>query len=147
MGAELRRTSGRTHWMLVDEAHYFLDRPDHRSMVDSDLGAYLLVTYRVSSLPLNLLQTIESVIVTQITDPREAQRLSSMFGQPNRETECNTVVTNLGMKEAALLPKVGYPKETLRKFVVAGRLTPHVRRRSKYLEVPMAEWHGFVFTD
>src|SRR5690606_29408273 len=38
------------------------------------------------------------------------------------------------------------PDARLRKFVVGGRLTPHVRHRSKYLEVPMAEGHGFVFT-
>lgn len=146
MIAELRRTSGQPHWILVDEAHYFLDRPEHRSMVDTDLGAYLLITYRVSNLPTNLLQTVETVIVTQITDPREASRLSSMFDQSQYEVEWNTVLKNLGIKEAALLPNVGAPQGGLKKFVVAGRLTPHVRHRSKYLEVPMAEWHGFVFT-
>jgi hypothetical protein len=146
MIAELRRTSGQPHWILVDEAHYFLDREEHRSAVDSNLGAYLFVTYRVSNLPSNLLKTIESLIVTQITDPREAHRLSSMLGQTEHDSEWEIVLKNLGIKEAALLPTVGLPATSLRKFVVAGRLTPHVRHRSKYLEVPMAEWHGFVFT-
>src|SRR5690606_6834058 len=57
MIAELRRTSGQPHWILVDEAHYFLDGAEHRSMVDSSLGAYLFVTYRVLNLPSNLLKT------------------------------------------------------------------------------------------
>ena len=37
MVAELRRTSGQPHWIVVDEAHYFLPDPDFESGWTSSL--------------------------------------------------------------------------------------------------------------
>lgn len=146
MVAGLRRNTGQPHWIVMDEAHYFLHEPDFRQMVDIELAGYMLVTHRVSNLPPDLLKEVESIIVTQITDPRESRALSTMYGRAGEEAEWEALLNGLNMDEAALLPRVDAPERRLQRFKVAGRMTPHVRHRSKYLEVPMLEHHAFVFT-
>lgn len=71
MLASLRRTTGLPHRIVVDEAHYFLHEPNVRELVDLDLGAYTLVTYRLSDLHCDLRKAIEGIIVKRTTDLRE----------------------------------------------------------------------------
>lgn len=144
--AGLRRNTGQPHWIVIDEAHYFLHEPDFRQRVDIELAGYMLVTHRVSNLPPDLLKEVESIIVTQITDPREADALTTMYGRAGDEAEWESLLNGLTIDEAALLPRMDAPTRKLQRFDVGGRLTPHVRHRSKYLEVPMLEHHAFVFT-
>jgi hydroxymethylpyrimidine pyrophosphatase-like HAD family hydrolase len=146
MIAELRRNTGQPHWIVVDEAHYFLHEADFRQRVDVELAGYVLGTYRVSDLHPDLLKEVESIVVTQITDPREAQALTSMYGRPGEEAEWESLLSGLTIEEAAVLPRVDAPERKLQQFFVSGRLTSHVRHRSKYLEVPMHEDQAFVFT-
>lgn len=146
MLAGLRRNTGQPHWIVVDEAHYFLHEANFKQQVDVELAGYMLVTYRASNLPPDLLQEVESIVVTQITDPREAQALATMYGRAGEEAEWETLLNGLTINEAALLPRMDAPERRLQRFNVAGRMTPHVRHRSKYLEVPMLEHHAFVFT-
>jgi hydroxymethylpyrimidine pyrophosphatase-like HAD family hydrolase len=146
MVARLRRDTGQPHWIVVDEAHYFLHEPGYRQQMDLELAGYMLVTYRVSDLHPDLLKAVESIVVTQITDSREAEVLATMYGQPGEVSEWESLLKGLTIDEAAVLPQVDAPERRLQKFNVAGRLTSHVRHRSKYLEVPMHEHHAFVFT-
>lgn len=146
MVADLRRDTGQPHWIVVDEAHYFLHQPDFRPQVDLELAGYVLVTYRVSNLYPDLLKAVESIVVTQITDSHEAQVLATMYGHPGEVAEWESLLRGLTIEEAAVLPQVDAPERKLQKFIVAGRLTPHVRHRAKYLEVPIHEHHAFVFT-
>lgn len=146
MVAELRRAIGQPHWIVVDEAHYFLHESDFGRRVDVELAGYMLVTYRVSNLHSDLLKAVESIIVTRITDPHEVQKLTTMFGRPGEEAEWESLLNGLTIDEAALLPSVDAPERQLQRFNIADRLTPHVRHRSKYLKVPMNEQHAFVFT-
>ena len=146
MLAGLRRNTGQPHWIVLDEAHYFLHEPDFRRRVDIELAAYMLVTHRVSNLHADLLKEVESIIVTQITDAHEARALTTMYGRPGEEAEWEKLLGGLTIDEAALVPRVDAPERRMQRFKVANRLTPHVRHRSKYLEVPMLERHAFVFT-
>ena len=147
MVAEQRRQSGQPHWIVVDEAHYFLHEPNFKERVDLELAAYMLVTHRVSNLHPDLLKEVESIIVTQLTDPREIKAITTMYGQAGEAETWKTLLNELTIDEAAFLPTtVAAPGRKLRRFNVAGRLTSHVRHRSKYLEVPMHEHHAFVFT-
>src|SRR3974390_1214868 len=50
MLARLRRATGLPHRIVVDEAHYFLHKPDAGRLLDLGLGAYTLVTYRLFDL-------------------------------------------------------------------------------------------------
>jgi hydroxymethylpyrimidine pyrophosphatase-like HAD family hydrolase len=146
MVAVQRRQSGQPHWIVVDEAHYFLQEPNFKERVDLELAGYMLVTHRVSNLPPDLLQEVESIIVTQLTDPREIEALTTMYGRVGEADVWKKLLNELTIDEAAFLPAVGSAEHHLQRFNVAGRLTPHVRHRSKYLEVPMHEHHAFVFT-
>jgi hydroxymethylpyrimidine pyrophosphatase-like HAD family hydrolase len=147
MVAELRRKSGQPHWIVVDEAHYFLPDSASRKRLDLELTAYMLVTHRVSNLHPDLLKEVDSIIVTQITDWREAHALANMYGRAGDEQRWHSLLRELTVDAAALLPRVGADEPALQRFTVAPRMTPHVRHRSKYLDVPMAQHHGFVFTD
>ena len=147
MVAGLRRNTGQPHWIVVDEAHYFLHEPDFRQRLDIELAGYMLVTHRVSNLPPDLLKEVESIIVTQITDPREAHALTTMYGRAGEEAEWESLLNGLTIDEAALLPagRTLPDAQAQADFTeLAGRMTPHVRHRSKYLEVPMLEHHAFA---
>src|SRR6202008_1488339 len=69
MLAALRRSIGLPHWIIVDEAHYWLHELDVGRRVDFELAAYVLITYRPSQLDPELLRSVESIIVTPLTDP------------------------------------------------------------------------------
>jgi hydroxymethylpyrimidine pyrophosphatase-like HAD family hydrolase len=142
----LRKNSGQPHWIVVDEAHYFLYAPNIAQQVDLELAAYIFVTYRPSDLHADLLQSIESIIVTRLTDPREVSALTAIYGPEGAESEWESLIGGLQIDEAALLPKVEDSQRRLRQFKVAKRLTTHVRHRSKYVDVPKQESQGFVFT-
>jgi hypothetical protein len=144
--AALRQSTGQPHWIVVDEAHYFLHEPDVTQRVDVELAAYVLVTYRVSDLDPELLRSVESIVVTQLTDPREVQALTAMYGPEGAQSEWDALLRGLNMDEAALLSKVDEPQRKLQRFKVTGRLTSHVRHRAKYLQVPVPESRAFVFT-
>ena len=147
MLARLRRTIGLPHRIVVDEAHYFLHEPDAGRLLDLDLGAYTLVTYRLSDIHPDLRKAMEAVIVTRITDPHEIQALLAMFGNGNNESEWKPILEGLATNEATLLPGIEEAGGKLRRFKLLPRLTSHVRHRSKYLEVPVREGRPFVFTD
>lgn len=147
MLASLRRATGLPHRIVVDEAHYFLHEPNVRDLVDFDLGAYTLVTYRLSDLHSDIRKAIEATIVKRTTDPREISTLLAMAGNPNGEQEWKTVFAGLNVDEAILLPGVEEAGGKLRKFRLAPRTTAHVRHKAKYVDLQLIEGQGFVFTD
>ncbi|MGH9602543.1 MAG: HAD hydrolase family protein [Terriglobales bacterium] len=144
MLASLRRSSGLPHRIVLDEAHYFLHEPDVSQLLDLQLAAYVLVTYRPADLHCDVRRAIEGTIVTRITDEYEEQALLSLCGAGR--PEWRSVLPNLALGEAALLPGIEEAGGKLQKFNVLPRLTPHIRHKTKYLDVPLIERRGFVFT-
>jgi hypothetical protein len=51
------------------------------------------------------------------------------------------------MSETALLPGPEEAAGRIRRFQLGPRLTDHVRHQAKYLDMPVADQHAFVFTD
>lgn len=144
--ASLRRSTGLPHRIVVDEAHYFLHEPTVAKLLDLDLGAYILVTYRPSGLHASLQRAIEGVIAKRLTDPDELRALIRMFGNRNAESEWKSTLKSLTASQAALLPGIEEAEGKLKRFEMQPRLTPHVRHRTKYFDVPMPEADGFLFT-
>lgn len=103
MVATLRRNSGLPHWIVVDEAHYFLNQAMVGQRVDLELAAYVLITYRPSHLHAELLRATESIIVTPLTDPNEVRTLTSLCGAEDGESSWGEVLGSLGIDEAAVL--------------------------------------------
>ena len=147
MLAMLRRTTGLPHRIVVDEAHYFLHEPNVRELVDLDLGAYTLVTYRLSDLHCDLRKAIEGIVVKRTTDLREVRTLLAMAGNENAESEWRAVFAGLTVDEAVLLPGIEEAGGKLRRFQLSPRSTIHIRHKAKYVDLQLLEEQGFVFTD
>jgi len=143
---QLRRDTGLPHKIVLDEAHYFLRGPDVTALVDPDLEGYIFVTYRVSRIDPAVRSTRDAVvIVTRETDPAESAALVALC-RPCTGIS-STVFRDLKMNEAVLLPGPDESEGRLRLFRTAPRMTAHVRHQSKYLDMPVADWLGFVFSE
>ena len=147
MLAMLRRTTGLPHRIVVDEAHYFLHEPNVRELVDLDLGAYTLVTYRLSDLHCDVRKAIEGIVVKRTTDLREVRTLLAMAGNENAESEWRAVFAGLTVDEAVLLPGIEEAGGKLRRFQLSPRSTIHIRHKAKYVDLQLLEEQAFVFTD
>ncbi len=147
MLATVRRATGLPHRIVIDEAHYFLHEPNVRELLDLTLGAYTLVTYRLSDLHPDLRKTIEGVIVKRTTDAREIQTLLEMVGRNGIATEWKPALASLEMGQAIVLPGFEETDGNLFRFQLFPRLTSHVRHRAKYFDVELLKEQGFVFMD
>jgi hypothetical protein len=70
--AELRQRLGVPHWVVVDEAHYFL----HAEATPARIGAledrgFCLVTYRPTLLAEPTVRVVDAFVLAQSTDPEE----------------------------------------------------------------------------
>jgi hypothetical protein len=141
----VRRVTGLPHRIVVDEAHYFLNRLDDPQLFDHEMGGYLLVTYRISDLSPDILRASEGVIVTRVADQRQALALLALA--PGVGTsEGLTLLADLAIDEAVLLPGPRDSRDSLTRFRVAPRLTAHVRHRRKSADAPVRLEQEFVFT-
>jgi hydroxymethylpyrimidine pyrophosphatase-like HAD family hydrolase len=138
------RRTGLPHGIVVDEAHYFLHGPRVEEMVDLDMGGYILVTYRASSLEPSVRRAAEAIVVTRTTDEREAIALAQMCGA-GEAGDWQRRLATLTIGEAALLPTVEEASGRLRRVRLAARLTSHIRHRQKYLDVPVPAHLAFYF--
>jgi len=144
--AAVRRESGLPHRIVVDEAHYFLHRPDVRRLLDLELAGYTLVTHRVSSLHPDVLSASEAIVVTRETDPAEIRALRSLTRAGSESADWEKLFAGLALDEAVLLPGAEEAGGAPRKFRVVPRITAHVRHRRKYLDIPVSDGQAFVFT-
>ncbi len=144
MLAALRRRTGLPHRIVIDEAHYFLHESNVEDLLDLDLGAYTLVTYRASDLNPNVRNAMEIVCATRIAAPEEAHAVETMFGAGTAKW-CSTLA-KLADGEAVLLRSSQEAGGKPQRFSYLPRLTAHVRHRSKYFDVPIPAGREFVFT-
>lgn len=145
--ASLRRTTGLPHRIIIDEAHYFLREPDVKQLLDFELDAYTIVTYRPSDLHPDLRRGIEAIIAKRSTHLQEVQTLVTMVGNGDIEREWSALLGALPTNEAALLPGIQEADSKLRRFSLLRRVTSHVRHRKKYFDVELTGGQGFVFTE
>lgn len=145
-----RRKRGFPHRILLDECHYFLNGLQDQDLLDTQLHAYTLVTYRPSELPASLRKLIDVVVVSRLAEQVEVDALRELLndhGHSDLDSEdWYEPLANLAINEAVLLPPTEELGGKLRRFVVAPRLTTHVRHRTKYFDTPVREGREFVFT-
>lgn len=142
----VRQRTGLPHRLLVDEAHYFLRDADVRSMIDLDSGGCTSVTYQASRLHPDVLRTAEIILVSRATDPHEVAALASALGAPAEAETWSRVLADLAVDEVGLLPGPEESRGRLQRIRLVERLTSHVRHRTKYIDVPIADHHAFVFS-
>jgi hypothetical protein len=142
----LRRRTGLPHRILLDEAHYYLHGIDAHQLLDLERNGYTVVTYWASRLPTELLANTEVMIVTCESNPAEVDAFCRYCAQcAQTERERWSILGHLKEGQAVALPITDETGGELRLFTMAPRLTPHVRHREKYVDVPVAEHRAFYF--
>jgi hydroxymethylpyrimidine pyrophosphatase-like HAD family hydrolase len=144
----MRRHTGLPHRILLDEAHYFLHDASTAHLLDLELNGYTVVTYNASRLPTEMLAASDVIIVTCESDPVEIEALRTRCSacQPTDEFRWS-LLSHLRPAQALALPVTEEAGGDLRLFTIGKRLTPHVRHREKYVDVPVTESRAFVFTE
>jgi hypothetical protein len=143
----LRRRTGLPHRILLDEAHYYLHDTDAAQLLDFEWNGYTVVTYCASRLPQALLAGTEVVIVTCESNPAEMEALRARCaGCARIDASRWGALSHLKVGQAVALPITEETGGELRLFTIAPRLTPHVRHREKYVDVPVSSQRAFVFT-
>jgi hydroxymethylpyrimidine pyrophosphatase-like HAD family hydrolase len=143
---EIRHRTGLPHRIVVDEAHYFLQDAGARHLLDLDRNGYTVVTYWASRLPKELLSATEVMIVTRESNPAEIEALRRWCSTCDQVDRSRWgLLGQLRVGQAVALPITEEAGGDLRLFTIAPRLTPHVRHREKYVDVPVTEHRAFVF--
>jgi hydroxymethylpyrimidine pyrophosphatase-like HAD family hydrolase len=145
----MRRRNGLPHRIVVDEAHYFLHDSDAHRLLDLELNGYTVVTYRASRLPKALLAATDVMIVTCESSPDEVEGLCRCCARCMQVDRAawKRLLSHLALGQAVALPITEEAGGDLRLFTIGPRLTPHVRHREKYVDVPVTEGRAFVFTE
>ncbi len=143
----LRKATGLPHHIVVDEAHYFLHDLDVSNVFDFDLAGYVLVSYRASQIHEAVLQHMDVVLVTRMSDPAEVTALRVLCDEQAKDQDWIEALADMRTNDAALLPGAVESVDKIVRFCVSKRLTPHIRHREKYLRVPVARGREFVFFD
>jgi hydroxymethylpyrimidine pyrophosphatase-like HAD family hydrolase len=142
----LRHRTGLPHRILLDEAHYYLHDTDAPQLLDFERNGYTVVTYCASRLPQALLANTEVMIVTCESNPTEIEALRARCaGCAGIDRSRWAVLSHLKVGQAVALPITEEAGGQLRLFAIAPRLTPHVRHRQKYVDVPVSTSRAFVF--
>jgi hypothetical protein len=143
----LRRRTGLPHRILLDEAHYYLHDADAPQLLDFDQNGYTIVTYCASRLPQALLAATEVMIMTCESNPTETAALRGWCAKCRDIDAARwAILGRLRIGQAVALPITEEAAGELKLFTIAPRLTPHVRHREKYVDVPVSAHRAFVFT-
>ena len=145
---EMRRRTGLPHRIVVDEAHYFLHDADAHHLLDLERNGYTVVTYCASGLPAELLAATEVILVTCESNPAEVDALCRRCAacQHVDAATWRAMLGHLHLGQAIALPVTEEAAGEPRLFTIGQRLTPHVRHREKYVDVPVTEPRAFVFS-
>jgi hydroxymethylpyrimidine pyrophosphatase-like HAD family hydrolase len=142
----LRRRTGLPHRILLDEAHYYLHDAEAPQLLDLNRDGYTIVTYCASRLPQALLAATEVMIVTCESNPTEMEALRACCAQcGDIDAGRWGILGHLKVGQAVALPITAEAEGELKLFTIAPRLTPHVRHREKYVDVPVSAHRAFVF--
>jgi hypothetical protein len=143
----LRRRTGLPHRILLDEAHYYLHDNDAHRLLDFERNGYTIVTYCASRLPRALLGSTEVMIVTCESNREQMEALRACCARcADLDMARWAMMRHLKVGQAVALPITEETGGELRLFTIAPRLTPHVRHREKYVDVPVSAHRAFVFT-
>ena len=143
----MRRRTGLPHRILVDEAHYFLHDAGAAHLLDFETNGYTVVTYCASRLPQELLDATDVMIVTCESNRAEVEALARRCAtcQDVNPDAWAALLGGLSRGQAVALPVTEEAQGVLTRFNVGQRLTPHVRHREKYVDVPVTDQKAFVF--
>jgi hydroxymethylpyrimidine pyrophosphatase-like HAD family hydrolase len=142
----MRRRTGTPHRIIVDEGHYFLRDAVAHKLLDLDFNGYTVVTYWPSQLPRDLVAATEVILVTRESNRAELDALRHHCAAcEHLDDSAWDALKTLQIDQAAALPVTTEAGANLQVFTIGERLTPHVRHRQKYVDVPVGAAQAFVF--
>jgi hydroxymethylpyrimidine pyrophosphatase-like HAD family hydrolase len=142
----MRRRMGTPHRIIVDEGHYFLRDAVKDHLLDLDFNGYTVVTYWPSQLPRELVAATEVILVTRESNRAEIDALRGHCAACRHISSSSwDVLPVLRLDQAVALPVADEADADLQVFTIGERLTPHVRHRQKYVDVPVPDSRAFVF--
>jgi hypothetical protein len=142
----MRRRTGTPHRIVIDEGHYFLHDAASRGLLDLGFNGYTVVTYWPSQLPTELVAASEVILVTRESNVGEIDALRRHCEACRHlDSSAWQMLPDLRIDQAVALPVTDEAGTELRRFVIGERLTPHVRHRQKYVDVPVTDNRAFVF--
>jgi hydroxymethylpyrimidine pyrophosphatase-like HAD family hydrolase len=142
----MRRRTGTPHRLILDEGHYFLHDAVDRGLLDLGLNGYTVVTYWPSQLPPALVAAAEVILVTRESNREEIEALQNHCATCRHlAASAWGMLADLRIDQAVALPVTEEVGGALRRFTIGERLTPHVRHRQKYVDVPVSTSRAFVF--
>jgi hypothetical protein len=142
----MRQRTGLPHRIVVDEAHYFLQDAGAHHLLDLERNGYIIATYCASRLPPELMAATEVMIVTCESNPAEIDALCQRCSACSADARPRwSMLGHLRPGQAVALPVTEEADGELKMFTIGQRLTPHVRHRQKYVDVPVTDSRAFVF--
>ena len=143
---ERRRRAGPPHWLVLDEAHYWLGKdgvPDGALGVE-DKGL-CLVTYCASRLRPSVLAAVDVFLLARTAAAAQLDCLREVLARVPADTaDLAAVLPGLPMGEFLLLrTELAGPRT--RTFTAAPRMTSHVRHLGKYADGRLPEARRFFF--
>ncbi len=137
---ESRRSSGLPHWVLLDEAHYWLHR---EGITDDVIGieekGFCLATYRPSWLRDSVVKQLDVFILAHATADDELAFVRSRLSNAAIAEGALTTLPRLPTGEFLIIEREGEGRAV--SFVAAPCETTHVRHLRKYADsrVPFAK--------
>ena len=121
-----RTVSGVPHWIVIDEAHYFLnERSAGARAFETRVGSYLFATYRPSLVASVVHESVGGHLVTQTTVEEERYFLTGLL-QARGPRHLTATDALAGIEDR----KVGLPARAGRRGLVAHLHAGHARDRS-----------------
>jgi hypothetical protein len=142
----MRRRMGTPHRIVVDEGHYFLRDAVNQRLLDLEFNGYIVVTYWPSQLPRALVDATEVILVTRESNRNEIDSLRKHCQACQHVGDSSwALLPDLRLDQAIALPVTAEAGSELLPFTIGERLTPHVRHRQKYVDVPVTDDRAFLF--
>jgi hypothetical protein len=144
---ETRRSVGRPHWTLIDEAHYSL----HGEGIAADTldvadRGFCFVTYRPSWLRAEVIQAVDIFVLARTTASEElaflAMTLPAVVSEGARISEA---LARLPRGQFLLVQRDRGRQPSALTFVAAPRQTVHVRHQAKYVDSCVPPGREFRF--
>jgi hypothetical protein len=143
-----RAVSGVPHWIVIDEAHYFLnERSPLACRFDRRTGSWAFVTYRPSLMASAVLEHVNAYLVRRTTLEEERYALTGAF-QAHLRGDALAAATVAALEEG----RVGLLLDvdgavSWREFTPAERVTTHAHHGRKYADTHLPEDKAFRFRE
>jgi hypothetical protein len=141
-----RAVAGIPHWLMIDEAHYFLnERAVGSRRFESRTGNYVLVTYRPSLVAAAVHEAMQAHLVTATTVEDERYFVSGLLqARGPRDLLVADAVAAIGDRRAGLLLE-GTGDACWQVFTPDARATQHTHHGRKYADAPLPNEKAFRF--